>query len=136
MAMTATIATNPADTAVTEQPVTMVLTISNSGSSPIDMVAVVPYVLSTGGVKSVINSGVSIGPINFGPGAVKTVNPSGTLVITFPVTFHAPSSGVLSTTVLTYDVGATCYSSDGSVFIPTADTITVNYAVTYPTSQQ
>lgn len=136
MAMTATIATNPATTAVTEQLVTCVLTISNSAAYPIDMTAVVPYVLSTGGVKSVINTGVSIGAINFGPGAAKTVPASGTLVITFPVTFHAPSSGILANVTETYDVGATCYSNDASVFIPTAATITINYAVSYPASQQ
>lgn len=134
--MTATIATNPDLTAVTEQPVVAVLTISNSGSSPVHMTSIVPYALPTGGVNSTIGIGVSIGEINFGPNTNLVVGASGSLVVTIPFIFHAPSSGILSTTVLTYDVGATCYSDDGSVFKPTVDTITVNYAVTYPVSQQ
>lgn len=136
MAMSATLATNPDATAVVEQPVVCVLTITNSAASPVRMTSVVPYVLSTGGVAAVINEAVSISPINFGPNANLTVPASSTLVMTFDVRFHAPSSGVLSTTVLTYDVGATCYSDDGSVFKPTVDTITINNFQTFPTAQQ
>lgn len=136
MAMTATIASNPASTAVTEQPVTMVLTISNSGASVVHMTAIVPYAQPTGSVKSVMNSGVSFGQINFGPNSNLAVPAGGSLVVTFPVTFHAPSSGYLSDVALTYDIGATCYSDDNSVFVPTADTITVNYAVTFSEDQQ
>lgn len=134
--MTATIATNPDATAVVEQPVTCVLTISNSGGSAVHMTSIAPYAFSTGGVTPVTNSAVSFGQVNFGPNANLTVAASGSLVVTFPVTFHAPSSGVLSTTVLTYSVGATCYSDDGSVFVPSVDTITVNNFTTYPTAQQ
>lgn len=136
MAMSATISLNPGTTLVTEQKSTVILTISNSTSTPINVTAVVPYVLSTGGVKSVINTGVSVGPVSFGPNSNQVVTSSASLVVTFPITFHAPSSGVLSTTVETYDVGATCYSDDGSVFAPTVTTVTVNNFTTYPTAQQ
>jgi hypothetical protein len=136
MAMTATIASNPTSTAVVNQPVTMILTISNSGSSVVNMTSVMPYALSTDGVKSVINTGLSFGKVNFGPNANLAVPPSGSLVLSFPVTFFAPSSGVLSDVVQTYSIGATCYSDDGSVFIPTADTITVNNFTEYPEAQQ
>lgn len=136
MAVTATIALNPGTTLVTEQQSTVVLTISNSGDSAVHMVNVAPYALSTGGVNSVINTGVSFGKPNFGPNANLTVPAGGTLVMTFPVTFHAPSSGVLSDVAETYDVGCTCYSDDGTVMIPTATTVTVNNFTTYPESQQ
>lgn len=136
MAMTATIASNPVSSAVVEQPITMSLTISNSGANVVRMVNVVPYALSTGGVKSVINTGVSFDLIPFGPNANVAVPAGGTLVLTFQVKFHAPSSGILSTTVQTYDIGATCYSDDLSVFAPTVDTITVDNFTIYPTAQQ
>ena len=136
MAMTATIASVPTSTAVVEQSITMVLTISNSAAGAVNMTSIVPYAQATGSVASVINSGVSFGQINFGPNANLAVPAGGDLIITFPVTFHGPSSGVLSETALTYDIGATCYSDDGSVFKPTADTITVNNFTTYPESQQ
>ncbi len=136
MAMTATIASIPASTAVIGQPITMVLTISNSSGSAVHMTNIAPYALATGATNPTINTPVSFGPINFGPNANLTVPASGSLSLSFQATFHAPSSGVLSEIAQTYSIGATCYSDDGSVFIPTADTITVNNFTTFPESQQ
>lgn len=136
MAMTATIALDDS-TVVTEQACTAILTISNSASAPVNMTAIVPYVLPTGGGNSLINTGVSIDAPNFGPSTITAVQGSGTLVITWQMRFHAPSNSLLGNGPgTTFDVGATCYSDDGSVFKPNVTTVTVSYAVTYPTAQQ
>lgn len=135
MAMTATISLSDS-TPVTGQPVTAILTISNSGGSPVSMVAVNPYIQPTGLATYTENTAVALPSVNFGPNVTKVVTASGTLVITFPVVFHAPSTGYLNEGSDTFDVGATCYSDDGSVFKPTATTATVSYAVTFPESQQ
>lgn len=134
MAMTATITTSPS-TVVTEQKCTAILVVSNSSAYPVNLTGVIGNSLITGGTAPTYNSGVSIGVVNFGPNAVVTVPASGSLTLTFDLKFHGPSTGYLSTGANTYSVSALCYSDDGSVFAPTAATVTVNYAVTYNASQ-
>lgn len=140
MAMTATISmvvgTATATSAVTEIDTTAIIVVSNSSAAPVNVTQVLPYVQSTGGSVTTTNSGVSIGVVNMGPNTNMTVPASGSLNLTVPITFHAPTTGYLSNGTNTYSVGATIYSNDGSVFIPTATTFTVNYVVSYPTAQQ
>lgn len=136
MAMTATITTSPATTAYTEADCTGVLVVSNSSAYPVNILNVVPYVKPTSGSVGTINTGVSIGPVSNGPNVNLTVPASSSLTVTFPFTVHAPSNGILGTGSGTYDVGATIYSNDGSVFSPTAATLTVSLFQTFPTAQQ
>lgn len=137
MAMTATISTNPSSTAVTEQTVTAILVISNSGTVPVTVTSVQPTVQLTSSSAPTINSGVSIGVINTGPNSNLTVPASGSLTITWPLSIHGPSTTYATQSGSnTYSIGATVYSNDGSVFAPTASTLTVNYVVSFASAQQ
>ena len=136
MAMTATIAVSPS-TVVTEQKVTATLTVSNSAAYPVNLTGVIPLVKRTSSAVSDYGTGVAIGQVDMGPNTNMVVPASGSLVVSFSLKFHGPStmsaSNVYDDSVSnTFDVGATCSSDDGSVFSPTATTVTVNYAVNFP----
>lgn len=136
MAMSATIAVS-ASTIKTEQAVTAILTITNTAAYSVVMTSVQPFVRLTGSLAPNYNSGVAVGKVDMGPNRNLVVPAdSGTLVITFPLRFHGPSTASNSNVYddsgsNTYDVGALCTSDDNSVFSPTATTITVNYAVNF-----
>ena len=136
MAMSATISCSPS-TVVTEQKCTASVTVTNTSSVPVTLTGLQGYVLPTGGGASLYSTGVSISPVNLTGPNVSVVVPgsSGTAVVTFDVKFHAPSTGYLSSGTGTFDVGCVCYSNDGSVFSPTATTVTVNYAVTFSSAE-
>lgn len=123
MAMTATIACLP-KTAKNNQPVTATLTVSNSGGSTVNVTSVTPLAFETGAVAAdKPNAAVAFGTGTSGisgPPIRVPVTASGTAVLVFQVTFFAAS-----TNSSTYDVGAVLTSDDGSVFSPTADTVTV-----------
>lgn len=136
MAMSATISVNPS-TVVTGQLVNAILTLTNTATNFVNVIAVIPNALPVSGGVGDYNSGVALGVVNvMGPNVSLAVpGSSGTLTITFPINFHAPSTGYLSSGTATWQVGALIYTSDGSVFSPTAAAVTVNYAVSYATSQ-
>lgn len=141
MAMTASLSMNPT-TVVTEGNVSGALTVSNSAASAVQITNIVPFAYPSGASASNINSGVSVGPVNIGPNVNLTVPASGSLIIPLSFNFHAPQCGSLNGTVTggttqqtSYKVGATCYSNDGSVFVPTEQTVTVNNAVTFSSEQ-
>lgn len=135
MAITATISVAPS-TVVTEQKATAKVTISNSGAYPVNVVTIQGYALPHGASVSNYNSGVSVGVVNTGPSTNLVVPAGGDLVLNFDLKFHAPSTGVLSAGSQYYDVSANIVTDDGSNTSPTAATVTVNYVVTYPASQQ
>lgn len=131
--LSATIALSPT-TAVTNQTVTATVTVSNTaGGSALTITSIAPVVTYTGGSGEV---SYAAGQVNLGPGATTTVAASGSATFSLALTFFAPSTGILSNGSGTYSVGAICTSADGQVFSPTAATVTVNYAITFPTSQQ
>lgn len=124
-------------TVVTEVPVTVILPIVNSGSTPTNITAVIPDVIPTGNPNYERNKGAfSISSINFGPNSNNAVGANSTVYVTYTVNFHASSKGILSSGTGTYTVGATIYSSDGSVTTASTTTVSVSYAVSYPASQQ
>lgn len=135
MAMSATIALSPSSSCVTEQKVTATLTITNSAAYQVNVTSIQGYALPTSASVSNYNSGVSVGVVNNGPNANLAVPANGSLVLTFDLKFHAPSTGTLSNGSNTYSVAALINSDDGSVFAPTAATITVNYVVSYSSAQ-
>lgn len=140
MALTATITTSPASTAVTEQKVTAILVVTNGSAFPVNLTSVQGYAIPTSAGASNYNSGVSVGVVSFGPNSNAVVPASSTLTLTFDLKFHGPSTAsstneYVGTGSNTYSISATCYGSDGSVFAPTATTLTVNYAVTFAASQ-
>jgi len=142
MGMTATLSLSPS-TQVTEGVVTGTLTVSNSSNSVVNLTSVVPYAYPSSGSVATINSGVAIGPVNLGPNSPNiSVPASSSLILSFPVTFHGPPCGSLNGTVTggttfqqVYKVGATCYSNDGSVFVPSEQSVTINYAVTFGSAE-
>ena len=135
MAITATISASPS-TVVTEQKCTAIVTISNSSAFPVNVTAMNGTALPTGASGTNYNTGVAVGVINTGPSANLTIGASGSLVLTFDLKFHGPSTGYLSDGANTYSVSAIIYTDDGSVTVPTATTVTVNYAITFPEAQQ
>lgn len=138
MAMTATIALSPSSTVLTEQKLTASVTVSNSGASAVNITGIQGNAIATGATAATYNSGVSIGTVNTGPNAILSVPAGGTLVKTFDLRFHGPQSGSLTSGSFSdgFSVSALCSSDDGSVFSPTAATITVNSAVSFPAAQQ
>lgn len=134
MAMTATITVTPSP-AVTSIDCTGILVISNSASTSVRVLSIQPTVLPTGATNATYNTGIALQPIPFGPNSNTTVPASSSLTVTFPITFHAPSTGTLSTGANTYSVGATVYTDDNSVFAPTPATLTVNYVTSFNASQ-
>jgi hypothetical protein len=133
MAMTATITCAP-DPVQIGQKVTATITVSNSGASSVNVTGIRLYANYTGGTLAPQTS-VAYGQPNLSAGATVSVAASGSTIFPVDLVFFAPSTGLLSDGNGTYDVGAQITSSDGSVFHPTADTITVNN-ITFADSQQ
>ena len=136
MAVTATIAVSPSTVQI-GQKVTASVTFTNGASSAACTVTgMQPHAIYTGGTEP------GQAPVAYGMPNLQANNSQislaasgGTAVIPFDLVFFAPSTGLLSTGVGTYDVGCQCQTSDGSVFHPTAATVTVNN-ITFASSQQ
>lgn len=122
MSLSATIALS-ATTVSINQVFSATVVITNSGSSPVNVISISPLGYLTGtGVGD--QAAVALGVVDLGPGAVIQVGASGTLSKTFSTCFFAPSNST------TYSVGANITTSDGSNFAPTPATITVTAIVT------
>lgn len=142
MAMTATLTLSPTTT-VTEGDCTAIFAISNSSAFPVTVVNIIPFAYPNGGTAATTNTAVSFGPLNIGPNSSLVVPASGSLTLTIPFTPHGPVCGALNGTVTggltnqtTYKVGGTCYSDDGSVFVPSEQSLVVNNVVTFASAQQ
>lgn len=133
MAMTATISCAP-DPVQIGQKVVATITVSNSSGSSVNVTGISLYANYTGDSLAP-HVAVAYGNPDLGPGTTVSVAASGSTIFPAELTFFAPSTGLLSAGNGTYDVGAQITSSDGSVFHPTADTITVNN-ITFASSQQ
>ncbi len=133
MAMTATLTLSPSSVYI-NQSVEATLTMSNGGSSTVNIVAVNPSVKITGGLAGA-GQAAATGVVQLGPGSVVAVAASGSLVKTFGVVFFAPSTGPIGAGTNTWDVSAQCYGSDGSVFAPSAAHALVN-PLPLPTTEQ
>lgn len=122
MAMTATIAVSPS-TAKINQDIKATLTVSNSAGVAVNVTRIQPFIRQTNSnADDNASSSVSLPAMSgtSGPPISVSVAASGSTVFVFYVRAFAPS-----TNSSTYDVGAVCYSDDGSVFSPTAATVTV-----------
>jgi hypothetical protein len=137
MSLSASISLSPS-TIVTNQKCTASVTFTNGASDPARTITgMQPYGVLTGS-----SLGVCPPAINFGQANLQSTNPSvtvaasgGTSVITFDFVAFGPSTGILSNGNGTFDIGVQCQSADGQVFHPTAGTVTVNYCVSFPSSQ-
>jgi hypothetical protein len=133
MAMSATISVSPS-TVLINQPANAVITISNSGGSAVQVTNIAPFIFFTGSAIP-YDPSANIGAINLGPSVNVSVPAAGSLSFPFSMVFFAPSTGPLGTGGGTYSVNAICQSNDGSVFSPTAATITVN-PIALPSTEQ
>lgn len=124
MAITATIAVSSA-TAKNEQRVGVACTVSNSGSSAVNVTAIVPKMVVNGTTPQTCS--VALGAPNTGPGMTVSVAASGSTIFYWDVLAHAPQSGygLAEAASVVYSVGATIYTSDGSITAATATTVTV-----------
>jgi hypothetical protein len=133
MALSATISLSPTTTIINQQ-TTAFVTITNSIATPVNIIAFTPIATVTGGAVSTYPA-CALGVVDLGPGAITMVPASGTLSFSFGATFFAPSTGPIGAGTGTYSVGCVIVGADGSVFSPTAATLTVN-PIAQPTSEQ
>lgn len=123
MAMTATISLSES-TCLINSTVNAIVTVQNTGTPPVQMLSISPNAVLTGTASSVSTS-VGFGNVildghSFVNGA------SGTQTYSFSVVPFSPSTGPVGGGAGTFSIGCTCISADGSVFKPTAATLTVN----------
>lgn len=122
--MTATISLSPS-TATVNQEVVATLTVSNSGGSTVNVTSIDPTASQT----SAVAAALACSPVGFqtslsgsgGPKVSVPVAGSGSTIFVFSYKFFAPS-----TNSSTYSCSAVIASDDGSVFAPSAATVTVN----------
>lgn len=115
-------------TAIINQPMTANVAISNTGASAVNVISIVPTASATGAAPGLSKIPAAFSSYNIGPNAsVVVAAANSTTTIPFNVIFFAPSTGVTGSGTGTYSVGATVYTSDGSVFAAgTAALATVN----------
>ncbi len=114
-AISASVSLSPSTTTI-NHPVSVSLAISNTGSSQLTVTNIKITATSTSNPSSsrlpmalsVFNGGPNAAAITVGPNATTTI-PGGQAV------FFSPSTGVTGSGSGTYSVGATVYTSDGSV---------------------
>lgn len=134
MALSATIAVSPSTVLINQNSVAT-LTISNSGGANVNVTGVSPQVVFTGAPNYEINGGVAVSNVPLSAGTNVVVPAGGSLILPFNVVCFSPSTGPIGAGSGTYNVGAVCQTSDGSVFSPTAATLTVN-PLPLPVSEQ
>lgn len=116
MAMSATIALSSATCKINQQ-VLATVTVSNSGGSDVTVTGIRPTILFTNAPTN-DPAAAAVGAPAISSGFPVIVPASGTLKVTFGVVpFISSGTG-------TFSIGAICTSNDGSVFSPTATTLT------------
>ncbi len=129
MAMSATISITPSSVTTGPQQVAVNLTVSNSGTQPVSVTSILPTASPSGANPESVS--VLHGMPFIGPGSTVAVPGGGSLVFQWTEVLYAPvrlgGSGFLSSpSSFQYSIGAIVQSNDGSVFTPTAATLTVN----------
>lgn len=123
MAMTASISLAQS-TATVNQDILATLTVSNSGGSAVNVTSINPTIVQTSGGAGILSAASACDQNSLaqaGPLTSVSVAAAGSTLFQFTVKAFAPS-----TNGSTYSVGAIITSDDGSVFSPTAATVTVN----------
>ena len=119
MAITATIALTPSTVkAGASPPVTVTLTVSNSGASDVTITNIVPIAEPHSSTKGSVPIGMGVPPL--GPGMDVTVPAGGSLKVTWALVVHGPQAAG----TVYYDIGADVTTSDGSITRPTVATLT------------
>lgn len=131
MAITAAITLSSA-TCASEQRVTATCTITNSGTTAVNLVSVTPILTPTSQTVRSVAVATGIPPVG-GAFPVSIAGSNGTLAVSFDVTPHAPITSYnvgAEKSSLVYDVGAEVLTSDGSLVRATTTTLTVTYPAT------
>lgn len=119
MALTATISLNPASSVSREKPITALVTVSNSGASPVLVTEIVPKFTIVGDSINEDAVDAAVGMVNVS--STPVVPAGGSTSYTFVFAFHSPSNQFAA-----YSVSALIYGSDGSIIAPASPaTITV-----------
>lgn len=132
MAITATVTTVPSSgTLSPNQKLTGQVAIANGNSTPVQVLSVNVWAARTGQTdnKNAMNLGTNEVRLMY-PGQVQNplvIANSGTTYVPFDVIFYAPRQGATLTNAASqqYDIGATVYTSDGSVTNATVQTVTI-----------
>lgn len=119
MALTAVV-TLPLSTVQVEQKCNAVVTVSNSGGSPVGITDMLPTARETGDPVSEDASSVAISRIT--PGINNMVPAGGSAVFNFGFNVHGPFA-------TTYAIGAQLQASDGQQVTATTATLTVTAVV-------
>lgn len=131
MAITAAI-TLSSSTATAGQKVAATCTVTNSGSTSVNVISVTPKLPAHSGTAGSTSAALGQPPLL--PGMTTAVAGSnGTLALTFDVIAHAPVTSYnvgAEPSSFAYDVGATVYTSDGAITEATTATLTVSYPAT------
>ncbi len=124
--MSATASLSPSTTTI-NHPVNVAISIINSGSSQLTVTNVKLTATSTQNPSS-SRLPVAFSVFNQGPNASITIGPNATTIIPGgQVIFFSPSTGITGSGSGTYSVGATVYTSDGSVTpVSVAGVATIN----------
>lgn len=133
MAMSATISVNPSTVLINQQ-VNVIVTIANSGGSAVSVTSIAPFGFLTGSAIP-YHPALNFGAINLGPGVSTSVPASGSLSFPVSLIVFSPSTGQYGGGSGTFSISAICGASDGSVFSPTAATLTVN-PIALPLTEQ
>lgn len=139
MAVTASVAASPTS-GPTGSVVNALVTVTNSNASTCNVLGVSLTAVPTGASNYEAGDGVAVGNVNFGPNSNSTVTLSGgTLVVTVPMVFHAPSGAYnTQSPSSTYTIRGTVYTnasgSDAAVDV-TSTTYTSKYAVQFSASE-
>ncbi len=124
MAITASVALSSA-TSKPGQRVAVALTVSNSGGSAVSVTSIQPMMSPASSTKETTSVAQGMPPL--GPGMTVSVAASGSTVFAYDILAHTPTSGygLAMPAEQVYDVGATIYTSDGSITDATSTTLTV-----------
>lgn len=118
MALSATITLNPSSTISREKPISVLVTVSNSGLSPIQITEIVPKITIVGDSIFEDIQDVAVAPVQLSPNPWVAAGLSTNY--TFQVSFHSPSNQFAA-----YSIGALVYGSDGQLISATPASITV-----------
>jgi invasin-like protein len=118
MAMSATLVLSSATTTINKF-VTATLTVSNSGAASVNVLNITPMCGNDDAAS------LALGNCPLDPSTIVTVPPSGSLIFSFNVVPFASSTGLVGLGTGYYAITAQVSTSDGSVFFPTAQDLTV-----------
>lgn len=117
MSLSATIALSQSSGSI-HTPINAVVTVSNSGGSPINITTILPQIMATSDSEpedaaSYSTREAMITPYN------TSVPAGGSSIFNFATVFHKPSTNT------TYTVGCMICGADGSIIFPSAATVTI-----------